>query len=73
MSELSLDDDQRDLFACHLDSVGVPQLVGSKASPHASACRGSSQLRARSGRGPRPSARLAVDDAQQRADGHRRA
>ena len=53
----SLDDDQRDLFACHLDSVGVPQLVRGKASPHACACRGTSQLRASSGRSPRPSAR----------------
>ncbi len=30
MSELSLDNDQRDLFACDLNGVGVPQLVGAR-------------------------------------------
>ena len=49
VSELALDDDQRDAFAGHLDGVGVPELVWGEAAPHSrrggatpqfDACRG---------------------------------
>jgi hypothetical protein len=35
MSELALNDDERNALTCHLDGVGVPQLVRGEASPHA--------------------------------------
>ena len=48
MSELALDNDQRNAFAGHLDGV-VPELMRREASPHA--CPGSSpaQISARRG------------------------
>jgi hypothetical protein len=35
VSELPLDDDERDAFVRHLDSVGVPELVGRESAPDA--------------------------------------
>jgi hypothetical protein len=35
VAELALDDDQRDALACHLDGVGVAELVRSESSPDA--------------------------------------
>ena len=35
VSELALDDDERDSFVRHLDSVRVPELVGREATSHA--------------------------------------
>jgi hypothetical protein len=40
VSELALDDDQRDTFARHLDGVGVAELVRSESSPDAGERRG---------------------------------
>jgi hypothetical protein len=34
MTELSLDDRQRDPFVRHLDRVGVPEFVGREPPPH---------------------------------------
>ena len=68
VSELALDDDQRHAFARHLDGVGVTELVRREPAPHACRGGGAPQLGAcRRGR-PVPSARRAVDDAEQRAD-----
>jgi hypothetical protein len=36
VSELALDDDERDAFAGHLNRVGVSELVGREATPHTS-------------------------------------
>ena len=69
VSELALDDDQRDTFARHFDRVGVAELVWREAPAHAGRGRGAPELRV-GGRGrPGPAACRAVDDAEQRADG----
>jgi hypothetical protein len=34
VSELALDDDQRDAFAGHLNGVGVTELMRRKPAPH---------------------------------------
>jgi hypothetical protein len=66
MPELALDDDQRHPLAGHLDGVRVAQWVRREPSPYAGLASGAAQLGA-GGRGhPRPSARGAVDDAEQR-------
>ena len=44
VSELALDDDQRDALAGHLDGVGVAELVRREASPHAGLAGDSAQL-----------------------------
>ena len=63
------DDDQRDAFASHLDSVGVAELVWREAPAYAGRGSGAPQLRT-GGRGrPGSAACRAVDDAEQRADG----
>src|SRR5215211_723798 len=68
VAELALDDDQRHAFACHLDRVGVAELVWSEAPAHTSPGRGASELRScRRGR-PGSAARRPVDDAEQRPD-----
>ena len=51
MTELPLDDDQRDAFAGHLDCVGVTELVRREPSPDAGRHSGVSQQRADPGRG----------------------
>jgi hypothetical protein len=68
VTELALDDDQRHALARHLDGMGVPELVRREASPHSCLAGDASELRARGGGGPRPSARGAVDNAEQRSD-----
>jgi hypothetical protein len=69
VSELALDDDQRDTFARHLDGVSVAKLVRREAPPYAGERRGVAQLL--SGRGLRPgaAARRPGQDAEKRADG----
>jgi len=47
VSELALDDDQRDALARHLDRVRVAELVRREAPPDASTRRGVAQLLAR--------------------------
>jgi hypothetical protein len=42
--ELTLDDDQRDALACHLDSVSMAELVGRESPPHAGSRGGVAQL-----------------------------
>ena len=55
---------------CHLDCVGVAQLVGSKASAHTRLGGESSQLRTGGGSAPRSASRRSIDDAKERPDGH---
>ena len=43
MSQLPLDDVQRDALPGHLDSVGVAQLMWRKASPYPRLVRGASK------------------------------
>src|SRR5918992_161222 len=63
VSELALDDDQWHAFACHLDGVGVAELMRREAAPHSCRGGGAPQLGAcRRGR-PVATARRAVDDA----------
>ena len=69
MAELALDHDQRHAFACHLDGVGVAQLVRREAAPNPGRGGRAPQLRARCSRRPVAATRRAVDDAQQGADG----
>ena len=69
VSELALDDDQRDAFAGHLDGVGVSELVRCEASAHAGLGSGPAPIGARRGVSPVPSARGSGDDAEQRSDG----
>ena len=68
MSQLALDDDQRDAFASHLDGVGVTELVRCEPAPHSCRGGGAAQLGACRGWRPVASARGAVDDAEQRTD-----
>jgi hypothetical protein len=67
---LALDDDERHALVCHLDGVGVAQLV--RCETPASACgrRRAAQLGTRGGGRPWSSAGRAVDDAEKRADRH---
>jgi hypothetical protein len=71
VSELALDEQQRDAFARHLDCVGVAQLVGSEPAAHSSAGSDVMQLRADAGGSPWPSLGGAAQDAEQRADRQR--
>ena len=73
MSELALDDRERNAFASELHSVGMPQLVRGKAPANAGLSGGAAQLGADRGSGPRPPTRGAVDHAEQRTDGQLRA
>ena len=34
VSELALDDNERDALVCHLDRVSVPELMGREATSH---------------------------------------
>ena len=69
MSELTLDDVQRDAFAGHLDGVCVAQLMGREASAHAGLMGDASQLLAASPRRAGAPQSRSVDAAEQRADG----
>jgi hypothetical protein len=55
--------------SCALDGVRVAELVGREAAPDAGRRGGPAKRRARGRAGPRPSPRVTVDDAEQRADG----
>jgi hypothetical protein len=68
MPELSLDDDERDAFAGHLDRVCVAQLARGEASAHDRPGGGAAELGACAAGGPRASARASVDDAEQWTD-----
>ena len=68
MSELALNDAQRNAFAGHFDGVGVTELMGREAPSHAGVRGGSAELGARRRARPAPSARRAVDDAEQRTN-----
>src|SRR4051794_5798387 len=68
MSQLALDDDQRDALARHLDDEGVAELVGCEAPPDASARRGVAQSLAGRGRRPAAAPGRAGERAEQRAD-----
>jgi hypothetical protein len=64
--EPALDNDQGYALVGHLNRVSMSKLVWGKPSAHAGSSGGTPELRARSSAGPRPSARAAVDDAEQR-------
>ena len=68
MSELALDDDQRDALAGHLDGAGVAELVRREPSADAGERRRVAQLLACGGRRPGAAARPSGQDAEQRAD-----
>ena len=69
MAELPLDDDQRHALASELDGVRVAKLVGREAPPNARLGGGPAQAGAGGRTRPASTARLTVDDAQQRPDG----
>jgi hypothetical protein len=46
MAELTLDDDQWHTFACHLNRVGVTELMGGEASPDTGSSSGAGELSA---------------------------
>src|SRR3954451_9291616 len=66
--ELALDDVERDVLAGELERMRVAQLVRRKAAPDPGRCGEPAELAADRCVGPRPSARGAVDDAEQRTD-----
>src|SRR4051812_3399734 len=68
VAELALDDDERHALVCHLDGVGVAQLVRCETLANACGRRRAAQLGARGGGRPWSSSGRAVDDAEQRAD-----
>src|SRR3954451_12228722 len=68
VAELSLDDDQRDAFAGHLDGVRVAELMGCEAPPDTGLRGGVAQLGARRAGRPCAAASRAGRDAQQRTD-----
>ena len=69
VSELSLDDDERDAFVGHLDRVGVPELVRGKAAARTGSGSSPAQIGSRRGVGPVAPAGSSGDDAEQRTDG----
>jgi hypothetical protein len=73
MAELSLDDEQRNALARHLDSVSVPELVRRKPATNAGGLGHATQLATDHSRGTGPAAGGAAQDAEQRADGQSRA
>ena len=68
MTELPLDDHQRDPFAGHLNSVGVAEWMRCEPSPDAGSPSGVSQQRADSPRGARAAAGGSTEDAEERAN-----
>src|SRR5436309_13722469 len=73
MTELPLDDYQRDAFAGHLDCVSVAELVRREPSPDAGRPSGVSQQRADPGRRAGTAAGGSTEHAEQRADRQPRA
>jgi hypothetical protein len=69
MTELSLDDQQRDPLAGHLDRVRVPQLVRREPAPDSGCLGGGAELAADSGWRARSTACRAAQHAEQRSDG----
>ena len=70
MSQLTLNDDQRNALVRHLDRARVTWLVRREPSAHPGSGSGPSQLLARRGLLPMPASRRTVDDAEKRADRH---
>src|SRR5436305_7233561 len=68
MTELALDDQQRDTLTRHLYRVSMPELVRREASAYTGPSSGSVQLSADAGRCPRMTAGRAAQDAEQCAD-----
>ena len=68
MAELALYDDQRHALAGHLYGVRVAELVRREAAPYAGLAGDAAQLAAGGGGRPGPTARGAVDNAEQRSD-----
>ena len=66
VSELALDHVERDPFACHLDGVGVSELVRCEAPSHAGLLCKPVQVAADGGAIPAAACVRAVDDAEQR-------
>ena len=68
MPELTLDNDERNAFVCHLDGVSVSELVRRESASHTRRRRGMVQLLARGRCLPAPARGRSVDHAQHRAD-----
>src|SRR4051794_39376581 len=67
VSQLALDDNQRNPLPSHLDRMGMSKLVWREAAAHARARGDPPQLWANSSRKPPAPAGRSVDDAEQRA------
>src|SRR4051812_5064669 len=65
VAELALDDHQGNAFACHLDGVGVTQLVRREAASHAGLSSQPAKLRADRRCRARAAGGRSVDDAEQ--------
>lgn len=68
VSELALDHDQRDPFACHLDGVRVPQLVRREPATHPGRECEVMELGADTGWCERPAAGRSAQNTEQPAD-----
>jgi hypothetical protein len=68
MSELALDDDERDAFVGHLDRVGVPELVWREPAPYPGCSGGVAEVSASRRRFPVAPGGGPMDDAEQRTD-----
>jgi hypothetical protein len=68
MPELALYDQERDPLAGHLDRMRMPQLVGREPAANSGSERGAVQLGTDRGRGARPAAGRAAQNAEQGAD-----
>jgi hypothetical protein len=69
VAELALDDDQRHTFTCHLDGVGMPELVWGEAPADSGSDGRPAELRSGRGARPRSAARGTVGDAEERTHG----
>jgi len=68
VSQLALDDNQRNSLTSHLDGMGMSKLVWREAAAHTRAGGDPPQLCANSSRRPPAPAGRSVDDGEQRAD-----
>lgn len=68
VTELPLDDEQRDSFAAHFDGVGVAEPVWREPAAHAGCAGGIAQLDANPGGGAGAAAGGSTQHAEQRAD-----
>jgi len=71
VTELALNDVDRDALARELDGVRVAELMWRKPPPDTGIGREVTQLGARGGDGPRPAAGRSIDYAEQRSDWQR--